>query len=101
MIGLLNGFSIMKLFFAEVIHTDNGVTCSERGFKDLHTAQECSNAVGYAKTFNSKARYRNEGSWSNTPKGCNIWPSGDMYFNTHSNGKMSLVATSICMKGNT
>ena len=101
MIGVFNGFSIMKLFFAEFVHTDNGVTCSERGFKDLSTAQECSDAVIYAKTFNSKALYRTEGSWSNNPKGCYIWTTGNMYFNRHSIGEKDSYAASICTKGNT
>ena len=101
LIGVFNGFSIMKLFFAEVFHTDNGVTCSERGHKDLSTAQGCSDAVGYAKTFNSKALYKNDGSWSNNPKGCYIWTSGDMFFNTHSIGERRSSAASICMKGST
>ena len=91
----------MKLFFAELVHTDNGVTCSERGFKDLSTAQECSDAVGYAKTFNSKAIYRNEGSWSNNPKGCYIWTDGVMHFNTHSIGERQSSTASICTKGST
>ena len=34
------GLSIMKSFFAEFAHTDNGVTCSDSGFIDLSTAQE-------------------------------------------------------------
>ena len=98
---MFNGFSIMKFVFAEVVHTDNGVTCSERGFKDLSTAQECSDAVGYAKTFNSKALYRNEVSSSDRPKGCYIWTNGYMYFNTHSIGERQSSAASICTKGNT
>ena len=101
MIGVFNGFSIMKFVFAEVVHTDNGVTCSERGFKDLSTAQECSDAVGYAKTFNSKAYYVAEESSSNSPKGCYIYTSGSMYFNTHSIGGRNSYAASICTKGNT
>ena len=91
----------MTLFFAEFVHTDNGVTCSERGFKDLSTAQECSDAVSYAKTFNSKALYRNEVSWNFYPKGCYIWPSGYIYFNTHSIGEKDSSAASICTIGNT
>ena len=102
MIGVFNGFSIMTLFFAEFVHTDNGVTCSERGFKDLSTAQECSDAVSYAKTFNSKARYRDEGSWIIFPKGCHIWKiSGNMHFNAHFIGEKDSSAASICKKGNT
>ena len=91
----------MTLFFAEFVPTDNGVTCSERGFKDLSTAQECSDAVSYAKTFNSNANYREKGSLSNYPKGCYIWTSGNMLFNTHSTGEKVSSAASICTKGNT
>ena len=91
----------MTLFFAEFVHTDNGVTCSERGFMDLSTAQECSDAVSYAKTFNSKARYRNEGSYWDYPKGCHIWTWGNMHFNTHFIGAKDSSAASICRKGNT
>ena len=98
---MFNGFSIMTLFFAEFVHTDNGVTCSERGFKDLSTAQECSDAVSYAKTFNSEAHYRKEGSLKSYPKGCYILGAGNMVFNTHSTGGRQPSATSICKKGNT
>ena len=99
---MFNGFSIMTLFFAEFVHTDNGVTCSERGFKDLSTAQECSDSVSYAMTFNSMAIYQSQGSWSSYfPKGCHIWNWGDMYFNTHSIGERNSFAANICTKGNT
>ena len=91
----------MKSVFAEVVHTDNGVTCSERCFKDLSTAQECSDAEGYAKTFNSKAMYRDEVSMSDRPKGCYIWTNGYMYFNTDSMGGRQSSVASICTKGNT
>ena len=101
MIGVFNGFSIMTLFFAEFVHTDKGVTCSERGLKDLSTAQECSDAVSYAETFNRDANYRNVESLSYYPKGCHIWTWGDMYFNTHSIGGRNSYAASICTKGNT
>ena len=101
LIGVFNGFSIMKFIFAEVAHTDNGVTCSERGFKDLSTAQECSDAVSYAKTFNGNANYWNEESSSNYPKGCYIFTSGNMFYNTHSIGEKDSSAASICTKGNT
>ena len=92
----------MTSFFAEFAHTDNGVSCSDSGLRDLSTTQECSGAVSYAKTFNSKANYRSEGSYSSHfPKGCHIWTWGDMYFNTHSIGERHPSIASICMKGNT
>ena len=47
----------MTSFLAELIHTDASVTCQESGFMDLSSALECSGAVTYARSFNSKARY--------------------------------------------
>ena len=90
----------MTLFFAEFVHTDNGVTCSESGFKDLSTSQECSDAVSYAKTFNGNAHYNLQGSWTSVPRGCYILTSGSMFYNTHSIGEKDSSAASICTKGN-
>merc|ERR1712110_782164 len=39
----------------EFVYTENGVTCSDWGLKDVSHPQECSAAVSYAKSFNSKA----------------------------------------------
>ena len=92
----------MTSFFAEseFVHTDNGVTCSDSGFRDLSTAQECSDAVNYATSFNTKAVYRTTVSTTNRPKGCYILGSGYMYFNTHPDGGRSSSVNSICWRGN-
>ena len=87
-------------FFAEFVHTGNGVTCSDSGFVDLSTAEECSSAVNYAKSFNSKANYKYAGSSTASHKGCVILDSGDIYFVYITGGEKS-TATSICRKGNT
>ena len=97
----VNGFSIMTSFFAELVHTDNGVTCSDSGFKDLTAAQECSEAVIYAKSFNSAARYQSAVSLSTSPTGCIINHSGSMYFNSYPTGDRNNLYRSICRKGNT
>ena len=86
---------------AVFVHTDKGVTCSDRGFTDLSTAVECSGAVSYAKSFNSDAHYQSEVNWSTSPKGCIINHSGSMYFNTHLTGDRNNLYSSICKKGNT
>ena len=92
----------MTSFFAEFVHTDSGFTCSDRGFRDISTAQQCSSAVSYAKSFNSKAYYADEVSVTNKPKGCYILRQyGDMYFNTDPTGERSTSISSICWKGNT
>ena len=96
----------MTLFFAEFVHTDYGVTCSNVGFMDLSTAEKCSGAVNYAKTFNSLANYRYAVSWSESPKGCFITDSGYIYFNTHPTGgenrwEIKDTDKRICRKGNT
>ena len=88
-------------FFTGFVHTDRGVVCSDSRFMDLSTAQECSGAIDYAKSFNSDANYRGEGSWDEYPKGCYIYDSGSMYFNTHSTGTNQGRTISICRKGNT
>ena len=91
----------MTSFFAEFVHTDNGVTCSDSGFIDLSTAQECSGAVSYAKNFNSEAHYQFEGSFSGIPKGCIMHESGQIFFNTHTTGGRKSSYSSICNNGNT
>ena len=101
LIGLFDGLSIMTYFFAEFVHTENGVTCSDRGFMDLSTAQECSVAVSYAKSFNSKANFMSTTNNSERHKGCFIFDSGAMWFNMHNTGSRSSYDTSICRKGNT
>ena len=98
---MFDGLSIMTLFFAEFVHTDNGVTCSETGFFDLSTEQECRDSVDYAKSFNSEARLSLSYSWSHIPKGCSMHDDGHMNFNTHSTGAKASSRTSICKKGNT
>ena len=85
----------------DLVHTDNGVTCSDSGFIDLSTAQECSVAVSYAKSFNRKANYLSTTNNSERHKGCFIFDSGAMWFNMHNTGSRSSYDTSICRKGNT
>ena len=91
----------MTSFLAEFFHTDNGVTCLDVGFNDLSTAQECSGAVSYAKSFNRGARYNYVYSSIERPKGCYIWGDGAMYFNAHPTGGRSSSVSSICTIGNT
>ena len=91
---------MMTSFFAEFVHTDSGVACSERGFTDLSTAEECSGSVDYAKSFKSNANYRYSFSDNRTLKGCFIDTYGRIYFNTHSTGGRCSSCTNICRKGN-
>ena len=95
----------MKSFFAELVHTEEGVTCSDSGFMDLSTEEECAGAVNYAKSFNSKASFHYAATWSTLPKGCIIGYNGNILFNKHSTGGQSFtthsVFGSICRKGNT
>ena len=90
----------MSSFFAEFVHTDNGVTCSDSGFIDLSTAQECSGAVNYAMSFNGKTKYIGQMNLGDRPKGCIIEDSGLMYFNAHSTGLVYSYYRNICRKGN-
>ena len=100
----VNGFSIMTSFFAEFATTDEGLSCSDSGFRDLSTAQDCSRAVSYAKSFNSKATWLRTTDNPTNHKGCFIYDTkytGYMYFNTHSTGGRShSIDTSICRIGN-
>ena len=94
-----------EVIFSALFHTDNGFTCSDSGFLDLSTAQECSNAVNYATSFNKMANYDQEIFSRYMPKGCVIMDSGNMYFNLHFNeelkyGSNDAVSRSICKKGN-
>ena len=90
------GFSL----FTGLLHIDEGFTCSDFDFQDLTTAQECSDAVTYATLFNENARYVAEGSWHFNPKGCSLYNSGEMYFNSHPTGRNNRETISICWKGN-
>ena len=87
-------------FVAEFVHTEKGFTCSESGFKDLYTAQECSDAVNYAKSFNSEALYEFDVHFGHIPKGCYTFDWRSFFFNTHPTGEGSSSTTSICRKGN-
>ena len=98
---MYDGLSIMTSFLAVFVHTDNGVTCSDSGFMDLSTAQECSGTVSYAKSFNSEATYRGDVHKRSVPKGCYIADWGSIHFNTHNARGSSSLYTSICRKGNT
>ena len=100
LIAVFDGLSIMTSFLAGFVHLDKGVLCSDSGFMDLSTAQECSGAVSYAKSFNSGAWYNGEVDWASRPKGCFILAWGTMYFNKHSTGGRQ-GAIPICRKGNT
>ena len=98
---MFDGLSIMKSFFAEFVHTEKGVTCSDRGFIDLSHQQECAAAVSHAKSFNSKAIFMSQTDHSDRHKGCFIYDSGAVWFNTHDTGSRSSYVTSICKIGNT
>ena len=107
LIGVFDGLSIMTSFFAEFDHTENGVECSDvDGLMHLSTAQECADAVSYAKSFNSLARYDREFSSSAHPNGCIIVertiPRGIMWFNSHPTGGGDRSQFNIiCKTGNT
>ena len=88
-----------EVFFAALLHTDRGATCSDSGFIDLSTDQECSDAVKYAESFNDEAIYKKVVSWPNNHKGCLILYSGDVYFNVHPVGRNDEDVRSICKKG--
>ena len=101
LIGLFDGLSIMTSFFAEYVHTDKGVTCSDSGYMELSTPQECLDTVNYAKSFNSKAIFMAREDNLNRHKGCWIHDSGHVWFNAHVTGSRSSFVTSLCKKGNT
>merc|ERR1711997_888812 len=83
----------------EFVYTENGVTCSDWGLKDVSHPQECSAAVSYAKSFNSKAIFMSRTDHSDRHKGCFIYDSGAVWFNTHDTGSRSSYVTSICKTG--
>merc|ERR1711874_561246 len=83
----------------EFVYTENGVTCSDWGLTDVSHPQECSAAVSYAKSFNSKAIFMSRTDHSDRHKGCFIYDSGAVWFNTHDTGSRSSYVTSICKKG--
>ena len=86
--------------FAALVHTEKGTQCSDSGLQDLSTNQECSDAFNYAKSFNGNAQYVGSGYWSRNHKGCFIYDSGLMGFNTHYSGNNRADQRSICRKGN-
>ena len=87
------------MYFAELFHTDRGVTCSDSALIDLPHEQECFDALKYANSFHSSAKYGRKGSWGGSPKGCFIYDSGLIYFNSHLTGKNLPNARSICGSG--
>ena len=92
----------MTSFFADFAHTRNNFECSDvDGFMHLLTAQECQDAVEYAKSFNSNAQYEGVISSSSFPKGCVIADWGRMWFNTHPTGRREWRYKNICRTGNT
>ena len=100
---MFDGLGIITSFFAGLVHTDRGVTCSNSSLMDLSTAEECSGAVNYAKSFNSKARYYGEFTRRDYPKGCIVFDNShiELYFNAHSTGGRSYSTSSICRTSNT
>ena len=100
-IGVFDGLGIITSFFAGLVHTAKGVTCSDSSLMDLSTAEECSGAVNYAKSFNSNASFTYVGSWSRNHQGCVILDSGYIFFITQSTGGENSTSTSICRKGST
>ena len=100
---MFDGLSIMTSFFAEFVHTGNGATCSDTGFMDLSTEEECSgsDAVNYAKSFDGNAHHAGA-LWDFVHhKGCFMYDNGEMWFNTHVTGGRRSDSTNICRKGNT
>ena len=89
---LSNNFSI------EIMHTENGTSCLQLGFKDLTTKAECRTAVNYARTFIPNAFFGVSGSWDYTPKGCFISHKG-LYWNTHQTGSLqsNIWERSLCL----
>ena len=95
--------------FTDLMHTNRGVTCSERGLHDLSSEQECADAVKFAKSFNVRAKYDKSVLDPGYPYGCYIhsdlkYPGeyGDMHFNHWGGlirGKNTNVI-SICKIGN-
>merc|ERR1711936_857281 len=83
----------------EFVYTVNGVTCSDYGLMDLAHPQECSSAVSYAKSFNAKAIFMSRTDHEDRHKGCFIYDSGAIWFNTHDTGSRSSYVTSICKIG--
>merc|ERR1711936_1494495 len=83
----------------EFVYTVNGVTCSDYGLMDLAHPQECSSAVSYAKSFNAKAIFMSRTDHEDRHRGCFIYDSGAMWFNTHDTGSRSSYVTSICKIG--
>merc|ERR1711936_966444 len=83
----------------EFVYTVNGVTCSDYGLMDLAHPQECSSAVDHAKSFNDKSIFMSRTDHEDRHKGCFIYDSGAIWFNTHDTGSRSSYVTSICKIG--
>merc|ERR1711936_174788 len=83
----------------EFVHTVNGVTCSDYGLMDVAHPQECSAAVDHAKSFNDKSIFMSRTDHADRHKGCFIYDSGAIWFNTHDTGSRSSYVTSICKIG--
>ena len=94
----------MTSIFAEFAHTENGDLCTDvDGLVHLSTTQECRDAVSYAKSFNSNARYEGDLYSSSYPEGCIMHGSGNMWLNRppFPTGEGHSRYKNICRKGNT
>ena len=67
-------------------------------YDDLSSTEECSDTWAYATSFNSNANFTETGSWDDIPQGCIIYDSGNMYFNSNSNGITAYNIRSLCKK---
>ena len=71
------------MFIGPFVLTDQGVTCSDAGLRDLTQSQECIEAMPYVRSFNSDAVYQWGISTSMAPNGCYIFDTGMAWFNTY------------------
>ena len=87
------------IFVASFVHTDKGFTCSDVGYSDLPDAQTCNDSMSYAKSFDSRTKYKGEFTSLMFPKGCFIYDDGAAGFNLYAHGGHQSDTRSICIAG--
>ena len=85
-----NVFFLLSLESPYII-SPSGVLCSDSGDQDITTLQECEDA---ALSLNVNSPTSED--LSSYPKGCYIWGSSSVYFNTHVTGSVKDNARPIC-----
>ena len=89
----------IDILFIVFTHTENGIRCSEKGWKDLETENECRSAVNYTQSFAPNAYFHKSGMWAYSPKGCYLGGYNGVRWNSGGDYDIYTWAKMICSTG--